>query len=79
MTQERESAGKKKNKKKVLIVFFLPAVHHNGSGVGRVDSLDLLEEFQHAYGRERHPEVWPAGKMELRDQARGPGSITVLL
>lgn len=28
----------------------LPAVDNNGSGVRRIDSLDLLEEFQHADG-----------------------------
>lgn len=57
----------------------LPAVHNNGPGVGRIDSLDLLEEFQHADGRERHPEVWPAGKVELCDQAWRSGAIAALL
>lgn len=28
----------------------IPAVHDDGSGVRRIDSLDLLEEFQHTDG-----------------------------
>lgn len=54
-------------------------MHNNGPSVGRVDSLDLLEEFQHADGREGHPEVWPAGEVELGDQAGGSGTIAALL
>lgn len=54
-------------------------MHNNGPGVGRVDGLDLLEEFQHADGREGHPEVWPAGEVELGDQAGGSGTIAALL
>lgn len=54
-------------------------MHDNGPGVGRVDGLDLLEEFQHADGREGHPEVWPAGEVELGDQAGGSGTIAALL
>lgn len=57
----------------------LPAVHNNGSSVGWIDSFDLLEEFQHADGREWHPEVWPAGKVELSDQAWSSGAIAALL
>ena len=62
-----------------LMLRVSPAVHNNGSSVGRIDSLDLLEEFQHAYGRERHPEVWPAGEVELSDQPRSPGTVGALL
>lgn len=58
---------------------FWPAVHNNWPSVGRVDSLDLLEEFQHADGWEWHPEVWPAGEVELGDQAGGSGTIAALL
>lgn len=58
---------------------FSPAVDNNGPSVGWVHSLDLLEEFQHADGGERHPEVWPAGEVELGDQAGGSGTIAALL
>lgn len=58
---------------------FWPAVHNNWPSVRRVDSLDLLEEFQHSDGWERHPEIWPAGEVELGDQAGGSGTIAALL
>jgi len=57
----------------------LPAVHNNGSRIGWIDSLDLLEEFQHADGWERHPEIWPASEVELGDQPRSSGTIAALL
>ncbi len=33
-----------------FILHILPAVYNNGSSIGWIDSLDLLEEFQHADG-----------------------------
>lgn len=33
-----------------VTLHILPAVHNNGSSIRRIDSLDLLEEFQHADG-----------------------------
>lgn len=54
-------------------------MNNNGSSIGWIDSLDLLEEFQHADGREWHPEVWPAGEVELGDQAGSSGTIAALL
>ena len=61
------------------IQHILPAVHNSGSSIGWVDSLDLLEEFQHADGREWHPKVWPAGEVELGDQPGSSGTIAALL
>lgn len=57
----------------------LPAVHNNWSSIGWIDSLDLLEEFQHADRWKWHPEVWPAGEVELGDQPGSSGTITALL
>lgn len=54
-------------------------MNNNRPSVGRVDSLDLLEEFQHADGGERHPEVWPASEVELGDQAGGSGTVAAML
>jgi len=45
-----------------------PAVDHDGPGVLGVVVLDLLEELEHADGRERHAEVRPAGEVELGDE-----------
>lgn len=41
---------------------------HNGPGVLGVIILDFLEELEHANRGERHPEVWPAGEVELGDE-----------
>ena len=41
---------------------------HDGPGILRVAILDLLEELQHANRGEGHPEVWPAGEVELGDE-----------
>ena len=56
-----------------------PAVHHHGPRVGGVHRLHLLQELQHADGGERHPEVWPAGEVELGDQPRSSGALARLL
>lgn len=42
---------------------------HDGPCILRVTGLHLLEELQHADRGERHPKVWPAGKVELSDEA----------
>lgn len=41
---------------------------HDGPGILRVAILDFLEELQHANRGEGHPEVWPAGEVELGDK-----------
>lgn len=46
-----------------------PAVHHYGSCVLGVTGLHLLQELQHPDGSEGHPEIGPAGEVELRDEA----------
>lgn len=46
-----------------------PAVHHYGSCVLGVTGLHLLQELQHPDGSEGHPEIRPAGEVELRDEA----------
>lgn len=48
--------------------FCLPAVDHNGPGILGVAILHFFEELEHADGGERHPEIWPAGEMELGDE-----------
>lgn len=52
---------------------------HNGPSEGRIDSLDLFEELEHADGREGNAEVGPAGEVELGDRSGSLGSITGLL
>lgn len=63
----------------IFLLRILPAVHNNRASIGWIDSLDLLEEFQHADGREWHPEVWPAGEVKLGDQAGSSETIVALL
>lgn len=48
----------------------VPAVHQDGPGERRVDSLHLLQELKHSDGREGNSKVRPAGEVELRDQPR---------
>lgn len=43
-------------------------MHHDGSGVLGVAILHLFQELEHANRGERHPEIWPAGKVELGDK-----------
>ena len=57
----------------------LPAVDHNGPGVGWVDLLDLLQELEHANGGEGHSEVRPAGEVHLGHQPGSLRPITSLL
>lgn len=57
----------------------VPAVDHYGSGVGRVESLHLLQELQHPDGGERHAEVRPAGEVQLGDEPWGFAAIRELL
>lgn len=57
----------------------VPAVDHYGSGVGRVESLHLLQELQHPDGGERHAEVRPAGEVQLGDKPWGFAAIRELL
>lgn len=54
-------------------------MHNNWSSIGWIDSLDLLEEFQHTDGCEWHPKVWPAGEVKLGDQPGSSGTIAALL
>lgn len=42
---------------------------HDSPCVLRVTGLHLLEELEHANWGERHPKVWPAGEVELSDEA----------
>lgn len=42
---------------------------HDGPCILRVTGLHLLEELEHADRGERHAKVWPAGKVELSDEA----------
>lgn len=42
---------------------------HDGPCILRVTGLHLLKKLEHTDGGERHPEVWPAGKVELSDEA----------
>lgn len=44
-------------------------MHHYGSCILGIAGLDLLQEFQHPDGGEGHPEVGPAGEVELGHQA----------
>lgn len=57
----------------------LPAVDHNGPRMRGVEGLHLLEEFEHPDGGEGHPEVRPAGEVQLRDQSWGSAAIGQLL
>lgn len=41
---------------------------HNGPGILGVAILDFLEKLEHANGGEGHPEVRPAGEVELGDE-----------
>lgn len=66
-------------KQNLLILDTIPAVHNNRSCIGRIDSLDLLEEFEHTNGWEWHPEVWPAGEVKLCDQPGGSWTVAALL
>lgn len=43
-------------------------MHHDGSGVLGVAILHFFQELEHANRGERHPEIWPAGKVELGDK-----------
>lgn len=52
---------------------------HDGPGILRVAILDFLEELQHANRGEGHPEVWPAGEVELGDQPGSSGTVAALL
>lgn len=52
---------------------------HNGPTEGRIDSLDLFEELEHADGREWNSKVRPAGEMELGDQSGSFGVVIGLL
>lgn len=42
---------------------------HDSPCILRVTGFHLLEELEHANWGERHPKVWPAGEMELSDEA----------
>jgi hypothetical protein len=44
-------------------------VDYDGSCILRVTGLHLLEELEHSYWSERYTKVWPAGKVELSDEA----------
>lgn len=44
-------------------------MHHYGSCILGIAGLHLLQEFQHPDGGEGHPEVGPAGEVELGHQA----------
>lgn len=44
-------------------------MHHYSSCILGIAGLHLLEEFQHPDGGEGHPEVGPAGEVELGHQA----------
>lgn len=54
----------------------LPAVNHNWPSKGRIQRLDLLQEFQHPNRCERHPEIRPAGEVELRHE---PQRLTAIV
>lgn len=56
-----------------------PAVHHDGPGVRGVHLLHLLQELEHADGREGNAKVRPAGEVKLRDQTRRFGAVAGLL
>lgn len=43
----------------------LPAMYHNGSSILGVAILHFFQELEHANRSERHPKIWPAGKVEL--------------
>lgn len=42
---------------------------HDGPCILRVTGFHLLEKLEHSNRGERHPKVWPAGKVELSDEA----------
>lgn len=44
---------------------------HDRASVLGVAGLDLLEELEHADGREGDAKVWPAGEVELGHQPLG--------
>lgn len=54
-------------------------MHHDGPGVRGVNLLHLLQELEHADGREGNAEVRPAGEVKLRDQTRSFGAVAGLL
>lgn len=50
-----------------------------GSGVRWVHGLDLLEELEHPDRGERHPEIGPAGEVELGDRPLGSAAVRRVL
>lgn len=44
-------------------------MHHDGAGILGVAVLHFFQELEHANRGERHPEIWPAGKVELGDKS----------
>lgn len=56
-----------------------PAVDHDGPGVHGVERLHLLQELEHPDGREGHPEVGPAGEVQLGHEPRGFAAVRELL
>lgn len=56
-----------------------PAVDHDGPGVHGVERLHLLQELEHPDGGEGHPEVGPAGEVQLGHEPRGFAAVRELL
>lgn len=56
-----------------------PAVDHDGPGVHRVERFHLLQELEHPNGGEGHPEVGPAGEVQLRHKPWGFAAVRELL
>ena len=54
-------------------------MNHDGPGMRGVERPHFLQELEHADGGERHPEVGPAGEVQLADQTRCFAAIRELL
>lgn len=57
----------------------VPAVDHDGPGVRGVEGPHFLQELEHPDGGERHPEVGPAGEVQLAHEPRGFAAVGQLL